>query len=149
MNRTRVETVLRVRELQERLARQEVVRERHALARREQAENEARQLVARHAESTVGPMAGSRLLDRRHMLSSGVVRTQRLSAAVVDASHDVDRAMSSWQERAERLDGIERLAERVAEHDREESARAENALIDDLVIARWQTGGDPVVEVAR
>lgn len=149
MNRRRVDTVLRVRELQERLARQDVVRERAEMTARERAEQAAREQIEQHAGATSGTMTAARLLDRRHMLSSGVSCTDRLAASVADAARDVDTAMSSWQERAERLDGIERLAARVDEQAREEAARLEAATIDDLVVARW-SGSDPTsLETAR
>lgn len=137
MNRRRVDTVLRIRELQERLAKQQVVSARLVLAERERAEHDARALVADRARSGRGATTGAQLVDRRHMLSSGVEHSVRLAGQVLGASHTVDGTMVSWRVEAERLDGIERLSERIAEQEREETVRREAALIDDLVIARW------------
>ena len=136
MNRKRIDTVLRVRTLQEQLARQEVVRERQVLAGRIDAENAARAEVDDRADSR-GTTTGALLADRRHMLRSGVSHADRLADRVLSAEQDVQHAMGSWRQVAQRLDGIERLSERLTDQERLDATRAESALIDDLVIARW------------
>lgn len=141
MNRERIATVLRVRELQERLARQAVVKARMELIEHERAECRARAQVEARSLSAPGATAGSVLVDQRNMLSSGVKHTVRLAGRVHGAGRIVDGAMLDWRARAERLDGIERLSERAATLHLEEIARSESAAIDDVVIARWRTGG--------
>lgn len=140
MNRKRIETVLRVRELQEQLARQEVIRARTFLSERERDEQVARADVDLRADAQ-GATTGSALADRRHMLGSGVVHASRLAERTNAAAEEVEGAMVVWRADAQRLDGIERLAERALDEERVEAGRQEAALVDDLVIARWGRGG--------
>jgi len=137
MNRRRIDTVLRIRGLQERRARGEVGRARQELAVRESNERHSRALVAERADNAPKHLDAAAFTAGRMILSSGMSHVEHHRGCVVVAHDDVDTAMDAWRVEAERLDGIERLAARFAELAREEEARLEAAAIDDLVIARW------------
>ncbi len=137
MNRTRIDTVLRIRGLQERRARGEVGRTRQELSVRESDERRARALVADRADNSPTRLSGEAFFDRRMILRSGMDHAENHQVRVDIARDDVDISMVAWRREAERLDGIERLAARFAELAREEEARSAAAEIDDLVIGRW------------
>lgn len=134
MNGRRIDTVLRVRELHERLARTEVVRRRGDLDDRRRTEASARQAVetrARHVTSD--PRT---LLAQRMMLRAGVAEIATARISVAAASDHVVAAMSSWHDAARRLDGIERLAVRVRAEIEADAQRAAANELDDLVVMR-------------
>lgn len=139
MNRTRIDTVLRIRGLQERRARSEVGRTRQELSVRENDERRVRALVNDRAEKSPARLSAAAFIDSRMVLTSGMAHAENRRVHVVVARDDVDNAMVAWRREAERLDGIERLAARFADLAREEEARSAAAEIDDLVIARWPT----------
>lgn len=138
MNRhDRLGTVVRVRRLQERLARADVARTRAALAARLGDEAELWSSVADRTGAV--PAAGSphALRAHRQMLAGGVAGARRAGEHVVTARGLVDDAMVHWSAAAQRREGIERLADRAAEAGQAEQARLAGLELDDLVIARW------------
>lgn len=135
MNARRIASIVRVRELQERLARAEVGRRRAELSTAEGDERAAREELR---TATAPPMlsVGSFVAHRR-ALGAGVADADALAGRVVQRRAQVDDAMGSWRFEAQRLDGIERLATRVAELERADVDRREAVELDDLVVGRW------------
>jgi flagellar biosynthesis chaperone FliJ len=46
--------------------------------------------------------------------------------------------MHDWREAMQRLDGIERLSDKLTEQDRAEDERKSGVELDDLVVMRWE-----------
>jgi len=142
----RLAAVLRIRQIQERGARGElaVQRRRHRLA----------QIAERHTwvaldkraagevdgvtRPTIG--AGS-VLGTRLVADAGVRAAGTQHEATEHAALDLATAMEQWTVAARRVEGMERLADRVATYEEEERQRMANNEIDDLVLARFGRGG--------
>lgn len=136
MSSRRIDTVVRIRRLQEQLASGELARTRQALELAERAERDAWQLVAdRAGDAAETPDA---LRATRAKLDGGVTHATRLGDEKVHAIHHADVAMHDWREAMQRLDGIERLSDKLTEQDRAEDERKSGVELDDLVVMRWE-----------
>ena len=134
MNERRIATVLRVRALQERIARSEVVRRRLALETERRAEAAAWSVV--RARSATVPPEASRFVGHRRMRAGGVADATRAADRAVEAVAAVDVALTGWRVEAQRLDGVERLVERVRADAAVDEARRQANDVDDLVVMR-------------
>ncbi len=140
MSGRRLDAVVRVRTLREQLARGEVSRRRAELTARQQLEAEAWAAIRETDRSD--RVEARMFLGRRAMLAAGAREADAAGAATGAARHELHHASDHWQQTARRLDGIERLVERVtAEAAADEQRRDANEL-DDLVVMRWQGLGD-------
>lgn len=137
MNERRLATVLRVRALQERIARSEVARRRLVLDGERHAESTAWRDV--RVRSAIAPHEASRFVSHRRMLEGGVVDASRAAARTAAALTDVESAVATWHVEARRLDGIERLADRVRIAAATEEQRRDGNEIDDLVVMRHRS----------
>jgi flagellar protein FliJ len=135
MSTRRIETVVRVRRLQEQLASAEVARTRHAALTAEADEQAAWQLVARHSPTQSGIAA---VLAERDKLEGGIAHARRHGDRTATAHHHLDLALDDWRGAMQRLDGIERLNERLVATERAEQTRKEIVELDDLVVMRWE-----------
>lgn len=134
MSARRLDAVLRIRALREQLARGDVARQRAELQARE--DGQAAALAAIRVADRSAAVAAPLFLARRAMLAGGAHDAQAAGAAVAVAQDELDAAAAHWRETAQRLDGIERLVERLtAEAEEEEQRQIANEL-DDLVLAR-------------
>lgn len=141
MSGRRLDTVMRVRRIQEQLASAEVGRNRLALADAERAERAAWRLVAdRAATAPTTTTRRDALLAERAKLAVGIAVAHRLGDSTAAAHHHVDLAIDDWRRAAQRLDGIERLSERLTAAERAEEERREIVELDDLVVMRWEGG---------
>jgi hypothetical protein len=131
----RIDTVLRIRRLQERLARAEIAQRRDTLAARERDELAAWTRV--HERTSVAPPTAHHFVAHRDMLGRGVQFAVDAGTEVATASGEVELALDRWRAEAQRLDGIERLADRLREAARSEQLRVETLELDDAVITRW------------
>ncbi len=139
MNQRRLDTVVRVRALRERIARSDVARRQIELAGERALEAAA---WARLGErSTEVHQRAPRFVAHRAMLDEGVHEARRAGDRVAAAGANVADAMSVWRDEARRLDGIERLAERVRTDAAAELERLERNEIDDLVVMRHGATG--------
>lgn len=134
MNERRIATVLRVRSLQERIARSDVARQRVALEHAQGAERAAWEQLDRHSREA--PATAGGFLAHRSMLDGGVAEAHQARYHVAEADRRVDHSIAAWQVEAQRLDGIERLAERVRAEASADLARRTANEIDDLVVMR-------------
>jgi hypothetical protein len=135
----RIDTVVRVRRIQEQLASAEVARTRMELVRTETAECEARALVGdRAAAPTASPADVTSLLAWRTKLDGGMHEVDRRGEATAHAVHHADLAVVDWRQAMQRLDGIERLSDRVVAEERAEEERKAGIELDDLVVMRWE-----------
>lgn len=138
MSKGRLETVVRVRELQERIARGEVAREQRAARARQQDVVEASDAVASRADMYhTSPTA---FAAHRAMLDVGRrevgVAEQRHESAIAE----VERSIEFWTAASRQLEGIQRLEQRLNEERRALEAQKAQAEIDDMVITRWKPG---------
>jgi flagellar biosynthesis chaperone FliJ len=135
VNPKRVDTVLRVRRLQERLATVEVARRRAELAAADRRTAAAWAAVSERSDAR--PRSVGALVVHRSVLADGVDRAQRLDGLAAQARADVTDAVSAWEHAARRRDGIERLDERLQEVARVDGERRAIHDLDELVVTRW------------
>jgi len=141
----RLAAVLRIRQIQERSARGKlaVERRRHRLA--EDAEEQTwTQLDDRAAQSvgtTVSSVGPQSLVGGRLITDAALRAADRQHAETEQAAADVTAAMDDWTIAARRVEGMERLADRVATAEDEERQRVAANEIDDLVLARFGRDG--------
>ena len=139
MSTRRIDTVVRVRRIQEQLASAEVARTRMDLARAEAAERDARELVGAIAASAgYDPVNVTSLLAWRQKLDGGMRETERRADVTVHANHHADLAVLDWRQAMQRLDGIERLSDKLIAAERAEEERKAGVELDDLVVMRWE-----------
>ena len=136
MTRARIDTVVRVRRLQERVAQALVHRERREVAEREQREA--------HTEARLGdlaaapPRAAERLRDHRSRVEGGVREYLQAGLDVEAARVRLDDSLADWTVTARRRDGVERLDERMRVAATLDEQRRAATELDDLVVTRWK-----------
>lgn len=135
--RFRLETVLRVRRVEEEGAKRTLgaasMALRAAIDQEERARERYRSLAGAEREiCTVDELLGARL--HAELLAEEVTRTQR---ALIDAASAAAFARVQWSMAARRVASIERLDQRRrAEHAAEE-LRVEAVFVDDIVTSRY------------
>ena len=137
MTTRRLDTVVRIRTLQERLAKAEVMARRSDHRRCDEEATQAHQLVSDRATPDAAPTSASRFVAQRSMLGAGMAITQRARHAAADARTQLDAAVESWTLASQRLDGVERLDERSTASAAAEQQRLEGVELDDRVVMRW------------
>ena len=141
----RLAAVLRIRQIQERGARGElaVQRRRHRLA--QVAERHTWAALDERAAAEVGavrPSVGADSVLGMQVVAAAGVRAAGTQRHVTEtAAVDLATAMEQWTIAARRVDGMERLADRVATSEEEERQRMVNNEIDDLVLGRFGRDG--------
>ena len=137
MSTRRLDTVLRIRSLQERLAKGEVMARRLEQHRCEQEAARARSLVAERAALDAPTVSASNFVAHRSMLGAGTAQADRACVVAFGAREEVAIALESWTEASQRLDGVERLDERATAEALFEQQRVDCVELDDLVVMRW------------
>ncbi len=140
MSRSRLETVVRVGELRERIARGRV-----GVARRDANDRlTARSAAALRLDELAAdpPRAAAAFVDHRRVLDGGVRALAGAEAALSSARDDVVHALAGWEAAAQRLEGVHRLDERLAAADDVLRNRREAAETDDLNVVRWRRRHD-------
>lgn len=131
----RLDSVVRIRELQSRIAEAEAVRCRLVVDRRRVAVDQAvEELDQRAASADVDSLTS--LLRSRRVLDDAVVQVQTRSHDLVTASTGFDGARQAWHEAHRRHDAVERLDDRLRVLEDEEAMRKEQAELDELVVVR-------------
>lgn len=142
MSRRRLDAVVRVRTLREQLARGEVSRRHGALEDRRRAESDAWAAIR---DADRDPTLDARVfIGRRGMLAAGAREAEVAAEATVNARTELHHAAEHWQQTARRLDGIERLVDRLTDEVRADEQRRTANELDDLVVMRWTAGGTGV-----
>ncbi len=136
MNRARLDTVLRIRSLQERLARGEIEHERAVVARCDHAVSVAQHAV--EARARRAPTSPGAFIAQREMLDVGTHQIGMAAATSAQAQFGLDRAVVDWTATRRRLEGIQRLDERLASEAVAEDAAREQLELDDIVVTRWK-----------
>ena len=131
----RIASVLRIRRLQERRERAEVAARRRTHLSAADAETRAWTAVSDHERSPVSGTAAA-LVARRAILAGGVGVAQRRGETTLIAAHDVDVQVATWSVAAQRVEGLERLEDKIRTAERAEREQREALELDDLVLAR-------------
>ena len=131
----RIASVLRIRRLQEQRERAEVAARRRTHLAAADAETKAWTAVADHERSPVAGTAAG-LVARRALLTGGVAVAQRRGESTLIAAHDVDVQVATWSVAAQRVEGLERLEEKLRSAERAEQEKSDALELDDLVLAR-------------
>lgn len=137
MTARRLDTVLRIRSLQERLAKGEVMARRQEQQRCEAEAAAARSLVSERAVPAALTVSAANFRAHRSMLGAGTAQADRARAIAIGAREEVAVAVESWTLASQRLDGVERLDERATAEATAEQQRVEGVELDDLVVMRW------------
>jgi flagellar protein FliJ len=135
--RFRLESVLRVRRIQEDVARGELARATLALRTAEAALEAGREHLDRlsHEPSPIGPEAWQ---ARRRILLSAADEVEQLVHGMTAAASERDARQAALAEARSRVRALERLDERRrAQHDLE-AARLDERTVDELVTARFR-----------
>lgn len=132
----RIAAVLRVREIQERSARGALaVRRGHLRVAVIAEERTWQQLDA--ATTVTDPVPAASLMGRRAVVEAGVLAAERQHTTTEQAEGAVTVAMDAWTIAARRVEGMQRLTDRMSVHEAEERQRLAANEIDDLVLARF------------
>ena len=135
MNPSRLATVVRVRRLQERVARGALAGARRDVDARERDRADCRRIVEEGA-ATTPPRAGA-FAAHRQALAVGMDTVRDAETAVVAAHAHVATALDHWRDAGARREGVERLDERVTIAAQHELDRRTSAELDDLTVLRW------------
>jgi hypothetical protein len=139
MNRNRMASVLRIRQIQERSARGAVATAR----RRERDAIEAERTTWRLLDerSTLAVRAPGRsaavALAERMAIASGMLAAATQHTVSERSASEVVAATQHWTVAARRVEGLERLAERTRLVELEVAGRKAANEIDDLVLVRF------------
>lgn len=136
MNSDRLNSVLRIRRIQERSARGEVASRRNDHRVAESAERRTWRLLDERM-TAVSTRSVQVLLGERAAITAGMLAADTMQIVTIDAADRVEVAVVSWTIAARRVEGLERLAERAAVLEREESLHRTANEIDDLVLIRF------------
>lgn len=141
--------VLRIRKLQERRARGDLAMRRMDHRTAEHAERRTWELLDARlaAAAATNPMhrAGAvSLRAERAVVDAGVLGAARQHVDTEHAAGRVAVAVDEWTVAARRVEGLERLSERLDELARDEAQRKAANEIDDLVLARFGRDGSGV-----
>ena len=134
--RFRLAAVLRVRRAQEDEARAELLRANLRLrAAREDRERTA--LRYRTLPASPGPVPRAVFVREQAASSLAASSVAAADQQVARAATDATGAFVAWSRAAQRVEALERLAQRRLEEALADEARAEASAVDDLVTARW------------
>lgn len=138
MKHSRLETVVRIRRLQERIARGEVLAARRAVTI---ADDERAAIVSLVEDiASAAPTGGRAFLAHRKLVEGGIGDVFAAGERVDETRRHAHRSLDRWHDAARRLDGVERLDERltaVAEADEQRRVAIE---LDDLTVMRHGRG---------
>ena len=131
----RAEKVLRVRRLQEDIARAGVAAARHeeqaARAAVTASQEQYAQLLLTGESQTISAFLASR--EQAVQRAVAVTTAQAHQRA---AEHTTAVAVDTWHDAHRKVDGLERLDERRRDEYAVEAGRAQDAVVDEIVVAR-------------
>lgn len=142
MTDRRVAALVRIRSLQERVARGAVARARYRATAATEAERQIWVSLAEASADITETTEGARFLTAQHNIQAG------LSLARLRRTHAERRAdellmeMHVWEATAQRLEATERLSEREAEAAAEIELRRANLEMDEVASVRHARGAD-------
>jgi flagellar export protein FliJ len=134
VNQHRLAAVLRVRELQEQIARGELARTNEQLRRATDAE--ARTWAWLDRPDAGRTVASQQLAAQQAFRDAGTLAAGSQRLITERAEDGVVVARDEWAVAARRVEGLERLAERTRDAEALDDDRRRSNEIDDLVLAR-------------
>lgn len=141
MSARRIGTVVRIRDLQERLARADVAR-CQAVARQATEQETARWAeLAERDRQLRGMLAAGGLSRRAVALGGGLAAAVMASGRAAAAEHATSEALGRWTIAARDHDGVERLAARLDAEAHADEQRRLAIDLDELVVQRFATAG--------
>jgi hypothetical protein len=130
----RIAAVLRIRRLQERRERAEVAGRRREHRGAQEAETTAWRAVSSRPFPTA--ISGASIAGHRAVLEGGIGVARRRNEATGLAAHAVEVQVATWSVAARRVEGLERLDERLRAAEQADLERREAIEVEDLVLAR-------------
>lgn len=149
MTARRIGTVVRIRDLQERLARAEVARRQAEARAAVERERRSWALLVEREATLHGYLEAGGLERRANTLGGALHAALRAGSDTVAAHTATDAALAEWTAAARDHDGVERLAERLDEEARTAEDRRAAADLDELVVQRHGARTARPVEPAR
>lgn len=143
MTARRIGTVVRIRDLQERLARAEVARRQAEARAAVEHERRTWALLAEREETLHGHLDAGVLARRADTLGGGLHAALRAADDTVAAQSATDAALADWATATRDHDGVERLAARLADQADAAEQRRAAADLDELVVQRHATRVGP------
>ena len=135
----RIASVLRIRRLQERRERAEVAARRQTHRGAVEAETRA-WTAATGRDPAPGALTADGLVARHVIVTGGVAVARRRAETTLIAAHDVDVQLATWSVAARRVEGLERLEDKLRTAEAAEREQREALELDDLVLARRGRG---------
>ena len=133
----RVETVVRVREIQKHLAETETVRRRvDADQRRHDAELARSAAEARNAVGVGGALSFTELARRRTVIEAAAAAVEDTSERVERAHEALELATAAWHDAHRRHDAVDRLLDRTREAELADEEQRTRTELDDIVSTR-------------
>lgn len=141
MSSRRIDTVVRIRELQERLARADVARCQAAARAAAEHEHASWTMLAERDRQLRGHLVAGGLAARATTITGGLTAALRAGGRTAAAQVATAEALEHWKVAARDHDGVERLAERIAAQEYEDELRRSAAELDELVVQRHASRG--------
>jgi len=137
MSRDRLSSVLRIRTIQERSARGELAMQRIHHRQAETAEWTTWTMLDGRAMPTASFLPALVVLGQRALVSASMGAAAVQHDATASALQQVHAAMDVWTIATRRVEGLERLADRLDSAENQESVRRAANEIDDRVLATF------------
>jgi len=132
----RLASVLRVRHVQEEIARAELLRG-NRVVQQAAVDRERSALHYRTLPVSTGSVPAPVFMREQALAGMAAATLMAADDHLVEARTHAEAAQRSWSEAAQRVEALERLAARRHEEVLAAEARTESASVDDLVTARW------------
>jgi flagellar export protein FliJ len=139
--RFRLDTVLRVRRIEEERALADLLDANRALVEAE-AELDRRLEHYRHVELPTGPLAHQRYVAARNQQDLAAGAVVAAGTARLAAEHERNRLHGIWADAAAKVKALERLDERRREEHAAEVLRQETIVLDEVAAATRLIGAD-------
>ena len=137
MNRDRLASVMRIRQIQERSARGTLAVTRQELRAASAAERRTWDTLDERRGDGCGVLPARGLHALHDAVTAGVLAAGTQHQVTCNAETAAEMAVVDWTLAARRVEGLERLAERQRTIEQEEAGRRSANEIDDLVLVRF------------
>lgn len=132
----RMQNLVRIRGIQERVARGSVARAQQAQLSAQAAERDVWTALSGASHHLLGTGGAAAMQLAQQHIQAGVSLARLRGEAAEASHHHLQGELHVWSGTAQRLEAVERLAERVEERAAFESQQAASNELDDLTIAR-------------
>lgn len=132
----RVTTVVRIRELQERMAEAEAISRQRAVAARARAVEDAHRDLEDRTAARPAALSFHEFARQRALLDGAVSVIDHRTGLLGHAEEELETARRAWHEAHQRHDAVDRLLDRAIEADRADELRRTQTELDDIVSTR-------------